>query len=62
MAVNCSVVPRAIEGLVGVTATETRVFGAASLLLNPAQTVAKANISKKTNLLLDFINAHSGRN
>ena len=61
MAVNCAVVPIAIEGFIGITATETSLFSAALLVVTPPQTIARTTISKRMIILFDFIDTHSER-
>ncbi len=70
VAVNCSAVPRAMTGLVGVTAMDTSVFGDeelppddGELLLPPPppQLVTNATISKRTSVLFVFIRYHYGQ-
>ncbi len=59
VAVNCSVVPRAILAFTGVIAIDTSV--GAGALDPPPQPAARTRISKRIGILLDFIDGHSRR-
>jgi hypothetical protein len=60
LAVNCSVVPRAMLGFIGVIVIDTSV-GEGALDPPPLQPAVRTRISKRIGILLDFIGGYSRR-
>jgi hypothetical protein len=60
IAVNCSVVPRAIFGSIGVIVIDTSVGEGAPDPPPPPQPATRTRVRKRIGILLDFIDCHSG--
>lgn len=60
VAVNCSVVPRAILGFIGVIEIDTSIGEGAPDPPPPLQPATRTRIRKRIGILLDFIDSHSG--